>query len=53
MQTPEGHTLVGDFGASQALSNRAINAQPLEKVKSAIAKAHRAKIRRLRGVSAL
>jgi hypothetical protein len=31
----------------------AINAHPLEKVKSAIAKAHRAKTRRLRGVFAL
>ena len=33
--------------------NQAINAHPLEKVKSAIAKAHRAKTRRLRGVFAL
>ena len=32
---------------------QAINAHPLEKVKSAIAKAHRAKTRRLRSVFAL
>jgi hypothetical protein len=34
-------------------SVKAINAHPPEKVKSAIAKTHRAKTRRLRGVFAL
>jgi hypothetical protein len=37
----------------EALAEQAINAHPPEKVKSAIAKAHRAKTRRLRGVFAL
>ena len=42
----------GDEGG-QHVTYEAINAHPLEKVKSAIAKAHRAKTRRLRGVFAL
>jgi hypothetical protein len=36
-----------------SLTLEAFNAQPLEKVKLAIAKAHRAKTRRLRSVFAL